>query len=192
MSSKSKKRSAEEEPEQEERKNKRKRTLFLGNLPSAINHNALKEFFEDVGELTEIRLGDKRLKGSGFVTFETQKEADKAVAMTRTEVWGQPIKITYSKPLSTTTQSKPPGCTTVFVGNLSHKKDDNELEKKMKEFFRGCGEIAEISFKRKRKTIKGFVKFLNPDKSLDLAIAKNGTTCMSRRLRVSYAKPKPP
>ena len=59
--------------------------LFVGSLAWATTSDGLKEFFNQFGEVTEAsvvfeRDNPNRSRGFGFVTFENDAEADKAIA----------------------------------------------------------------------------------------------------------------
>jgi len=57
--------------------------LFVGNLPWSLDNEALKELFSSVGTVTDaFILTDRdtgRSRGFGFVTFETEEEAQAAI-----------------------------------------------------------------------------------------------------------------
>lgn len=84
---------------------------------------------------------------------------------------------------------KPPGCTTVFCGNLSFNIDEETL----RAAFAECGEIKEIRFAEDRDTgeFKGFghVEFIDSE-STEKAVSLAGTDIMGRAVRVDYAADK--
>lgn len=84
----------------EETKNK----LYVGNLPFSVDSEGLKKLFADFGEISEavvISYKDTgRSKGFGFVTFEDEKAAEKAVKeMSGKEVEGRQIKVDLARPM---------------------------------------------------------------------------------------------
>lgn len=59
--------------------------LFVGSLAWATTSDGLKEFFSQFGEVSEAsvvyeRDNPNRSRGFGFVTFENDADADKAIA----------------------------------------------------------------------------------------------------------------
>ena len=59
--------------------------LFVGSLAWATTSDGLKEFFDQFGEVTEAvvvyeRDNPRRSRGFGFVTYEDDATADKAIA----------------------------------------------------------------------------------------------------------------
>ncbi len=78
--------------------------LYVGNLPWSIDDNALKELFTSFGEVTEaVLIKDKfsgRSKGFGFVTFENDDNAQKAISeMHEKDVEGRPLTVSEAKPM---------------------------------------------------------------------------------------------
>jgi RNA recognition motif-containing protein len=59
--------------------------LYVGNLPYGTNDEEIKEAFSAAGTVTEaaviIEKMTGRSRGFGFVSYETQEEADKAIEM---------------------------------------------------------------------------------------------------------------
>ncbi len=81
-----------------------KNKLYVGNLPYAINDEALKELFVSFGEVTDAKvITDKfsgRSKGFGFVTMIDEAAAEKAVKeMDGKEVEGRALKVNVARPM---------------------------------------------------------------------------------------------
>jgi nucleolin len=191
--------------------------LFLGNLSFKIDDDAIRAFFKDVGELTDIHwVTDKqtgKFYGTGFVAFATAAEAKAAAAKNGEDVLGRPIKIDFAQSRGERTPRdggdrgqqrtprdggqreqrpatpKPDGCTTVFLGNLSFQIDENAV----RSHFADCGEISSIRWVERDGQFKGcgFVEFSNSN-STDKAVALNGSDLMGRPVRVDFSAPKPP
>jgi nucleolin len=189
---------------------------FLGNLSYSIEDDAVREFFKDVGPITDIHwLTDKesgQFYGSGFIEFGTPAEAQAALAKAGEDLLGRPLKIDLAKPRAPRADGgagggagggfkkkpfevkplgpKPDGCNTVFMGNLSYQIDEDAV----KTFFADCGEIANIRWLTDRETGDfkgcGFCEFASSD-SVDNVVAKNGQDLMGRPLRLDYSTPKP-
>jgi nucleolin len=187
--------------------------LFLGNLSFKIDDDAIRAFFKDVGELTDIHwVTDKetgKFYGTGFIAFATAAEAKAAVAMAGQNVLDRPIKIDFAQSRGERTPNKsfekkpfgdkkpfeqraptpkPDGCTTVFLGNLSFQIDENAV----RTHFANCGEISNIRWVERDGQFKGcgFVEFAASE-GTDKAVALNGSDLMGRAVRVDYSAPKP-
>jgi RNA recognition motif-containing protein len=76
--------------------------LFVGSLSWNINDQGLREAFDPFGEISEaVVITDRdtgRSRGFGFVTFEDEEAADKAIsALDGTELDGRPIKVNVAR-----------------------------------------------------------------------------------------------
>ena len=75
--------------------------IYVGNLSFNTTEEALEELFGQYGKITEIALIRDRfsnqLKGFGFITFDSQKEAQNALAMDGKEFLGRPLKVSIAK-----------------------------------------------------------------------------------------------
>lgn len=83
--------------------------LYVGNLPFTVDDAKLKEIFAAYGEITEaVLITDKfsgRSKGFGFVTLESDEEADKAIAeLHEKEVEGRKLTVNEARPM----EERPP------------------------------------------------------------------------------------
>jgi RNA recognition motif-containing protein len=72
--------------------------LFVGSLSWNTDDNGLREAFAPFGEIAEATvITDRysgRSRGFGFVTFENDEDADKAIeALNDTELDGRTIKV---------------------------------------------------------------------------------------------------
>lgn len=78
--------------------------LYVGNLSWSIDDKALKELFTSYGEISEaVLIKDKfsgRSKGFGFVTFNNDEDAKKAISeMHEKEVEGRPLTVSEARPM---------------------------------------------------------------------------------------------
>ena len=78
--------------------------VYVGNLPWSIDSNGLKKLFESFGEITEATViadrFSKRSKGFGFVTFENDEDAQKAISeMNEKEIEGRALKVNEARPM---------------------------------------------------------------------------------------------
>lgn len=72
--------------------------LYVGNLPSDVTENDLRESFSRFGQIESIRIVTdrftKRSKGFGFVVMPDNSEADKAIkALNKSNLKGNIIKV---------------------------------------------------------------------------------------------------
>jgi nucleolin len=76
------------------------RTVFLGNLPLEINEEQIKDTFKDCGEVESIRWVTNRETGEfrccGFVDFDSEDCAAKAVELSGTEIGGKSVRIDFA------------------------------------------------------------------------------------------------
>jgi RNA recognition motif-containing protein len=77
--------------------------LFVGSLSWDTNDEGLRQAFEPFGEIAEAVVvtdrGSGRSRGFGFVTFNDDEEADKAMeALNNTELDGRTIKVDVAHP----------------------------------------------------------------------------------------------
>lgn len=87
--------------------------LYVGNLPFNFSKDDLVDAFSQFGEIAEATIiSDKysgRSKGFGFVTFEDDSAADKAVAeMDGKDVGGREIRVSEAKPMEPRDSRGPP------------------------------------------------------------------------------------
>lgn len=79
--------------------------VYVGNLSFNTTDNELKELFAPYGEVAEaVVIKDKysgRSKGFGFVTFNDDAAAQKAISeMDGKEVQGRAIKVNEARPMT--------------------------------------------------------------------------------------------
>merc|ERR1711920_304409 len=182
--------------------------VFVANLSYDIDDEKVKEFFKDIGELTDIFwLTDREsgdFKGCGFITFESNEKADQAVEQKAgKDLMGRPLKIDWAEdrkggkkkggkvpdwvnnPLS----ERPDNCYSVFLGNL----DFNITEDDVKKHFKDCGELKSVRWMQKDGEFKGagFAEFATTE-AVDQAVKLCGKEIIGRAARVDYAKPRAP
>ena len=79
--------------------------VYVGNLPFNVDNAGLTKLFSTFGATTEavviINKFSGRSKGFGFVTFENDADADKAISeLNGKEVEGRELKVTEAKPMT--------------------------------------------------------------------------------------------
>lgn len=77
--------------------------LFVGSLAWKTTNESLKEFFETVGKVVSARVvfdrQTGRSKGFGFVEFENEADAEKAMQeLEGKDLDGRPIRISKANP----------------------------------------------------------------------------------------------
>jgi RNA recognition motif-containing protein len=77
--------------------------LFIGGLAFATTDDGLKEFFEQIGEVTSARVVTDRetgrSRGFGFVEFADEANNDKAIKqLDGQELDGRAIKVSVAQP----------------------------------------------------------------------------------------------
>lgn len=100
--------------------------LYVGNLPFSVDNDKLKEVFSEYGNVEEatviIDKFSRRSKGFGFVTFENDEDADKALAeMNGKDVEGRQIKVSEAKPM----EDRPEGGRSFGGGGFGGNRDRN-------------------------------------------------------------------
>lgn len=178
------------------------RKLFVSNLSWNIDDDGIRKFFEDDGELTDIKWNTDRetgrFRGSGFIEFATPEAAASALKKNGNVLMERPIRLELARERPGGERGagagagggaaggrfqqremtpKPEGCTTVFLGNLSFNIDEDTIRKT----FSDCGEIVAIRWVEKDGTFKGcgFVEFAD-ESGPDKAIKFNGENVLGR------------
>jgi len=76
--------------------------LYVGNLPYSVTEESLKALFSEFGSVESVVLiKDRetgRVKGFGFVEFEVQADAEKALELNGRDFEGRALKVNMAKP----------------------------------------------------------------------------------------------
>ncbi len=77
--------------------------LFVGGLPWSVNDRQLEEMFSEFGVVSSANvITDResgRSKGFGFVEFEKDEDADKAIAkLNESEMEGRRLTVNVARP----------------------------------------------------------------------------------------------
>jgi RNA recognition motif-containing protein len=71
--------------------------LYVGNLTYSVNADQLKELFSQYGEVTDVRVIER--KGFGFVEMATPEDAEKAKeALNETIYEGRTLRVDEARP----------------------------------------------------------------------------------------------
>ena len=155
-------------------------------------------FFAEFGDVTTVRIpvhmDTGRRKGMAFVEFKSPASATAALAKDQAEMMGRYLNVSLSTstgrpstaPRSQELSEKPPGCKTVFVGNLSWQASEEDL----RAVFAECGEVnnVRIAWDQEQDRSKGFghVEF-ESEESVEAAVKCAGKEVAGRAIRVDYA-----
>lgn len=75
--------------------------IYVGNLPYRTNESEVEDVFAKFGKVESVRLikdrETDRLKGFGFVEFETNEQANAALEMNGEEFQGRPLKVSLAR-----------------------------------------------------------------------------------------------
>jgi len=200
------------------------REVYVSNLSFQATETDFRDVFGQYGEIEQVTIpkiySSGRPKGFAFVRFATPEQRDEAIANLNGFTFvGREIGVRENKGRATpqNRQRAPQrekrklsqrveGCTTVYVGNLPWKADENELETIFGQF--GVVKSGGARVVRKNWTNKsrgfGYVEFETMDAAdkavaaardaVDNPEAEEGAFVYSlstqRKLRVDYAEPK--
>jgi len=175
----------------------------VGNLAFIMEGKAeeIKTLFAECGAIKNVEMITRRdgsFAGVAIIDFEDGAGAAKALEYHDQDLQGRKMNITlateeragasFGGQMKDLTE-KPPGCTTVFIGNLSFAI----TEEQVKEFFADCGDIKQCRWPAGDFTGIGWVEFFDTN-APDLAVVKRGQSILGRPIRVDYAaerKPRP-
>jgi len=177
------------------------REIYVSNASFDTTKDRFIEFFKDCGVVEEVTIptlySTGKPKGFAFVRFATTEARNKALEKNGMTLDNRSLGIRENKgraqraernveKRSTGLSSKPPGCTTIYVGNLPWATNEDDLAG----YFEDCGEIKSKRIVRqswtKRSRGFGYVEFVE-EASVDTAVQKQ-LTVDGRDLRLDYAE----
>ncbi|KAH6939196.1 hypothetical protein HPB50_016504 [Hyalomma asiaticum] len=180
---------------------KDERTVFVGNLPGTATPKALRHVFSKYGAIESIRfrsivpakeslskkvafiskaLHSNKQTVNAYVVFRAKETVQQALTLNGSVLFGNHVRVdSVGAPKSQVSDRQ-----TVFVGNLAHEVQDEELWK----LFAECGDVASVRLVRDKVTGMGkgfgFVTFKQPDGAA-LALEMTGREVSGRPIRVS-------
>jgi len=173
----------------------------LGNLSFDLDGQVdeIKKLFEDCGKVKNVQMitrKDGRFAGVAIIEFENASAATSALEKHDQDLYGRKMNLSYSTEDSKQQSrggtfnsrpptEKPPGCTTIFIGNLSYDITEDVVY----EFFGDCGGIKEVRWQNGDFTGIGWVEFYDTN-GPDMAVAKAGQMVLGRQIRIDYAAPR--
>ncbi|EGC34027.1 hypothetical protein DICPUDRAFT_11237, partial [Dictyostelium purpureum] len=156
--------------------------IFVGQLPSRVNEDEIRTYFEECGEITNVKvLSGNPQRVAAFVTFATEDGKNAAIAFNGKDFNGNgPLRINAANSKPSDGEGEP---TTIVARNIAFSVDETLV----KEFFQGCGKITRVSLPTYEDSgrLKGFafVSF-DSEEAVDKAIALAGTMFEGREIQV--------
>jgi len=75
-------------------------SVFVGNLSWSANEADLQDAFGGCGHIVSVRIpvdrNSGRQKGFGYITFESQDAANKAISLSGTDIAGRSVRVDYA------------------------------------------------------------------------------------------------
>lgn len=165
--------------------------IFIKNLDKSITHAALYDTFSAFGKILSCKVevdANGVSKGYGFVHYETQEDADQAVA----KVNGMMIanKIVFVgpfQPKKARGPSAPAHFTNVYFKNV----DESITKEKLEEMFGAHGKITSCAIMQNETGESkgfGFVNFKEPEEAQAAVDKLNGTEINGKPIFVGRAQ----
>lgn len=167
------------------------RKLFIGGISFDTTDESLRSYFEKYGTITDCVVikeqNTNKSKGFGFVTFETEEEADKCMAERPHEL--QERNIDVKRAVSREESSRPGAhvqVKKVFVGGIKGEMTEDDLRGYFAEF----GTVMEVEIPVDKTTSKqrgfAFVTFDDFD-PVDKLVAKRKHEIAGKECEVKKA-----
>ncbi|KAM3212350.1 hypothetical protein ACQJBY_065432 [Aegilops geniculata] len=186
----------------------RSRTLIVANLSYSVKNEQVKQFFEEAGEVIDIRFAtsdDGSFKGSTHVEFATTEAAEKAYKLNGRDLAGRPVSLDFARERGTITPGsrrdnssfKKPGQSSsyaAFIRGFDSSLGEDEIRSSLQQHLSSCGEITRVSVAKDYDTCtsKGIADMEFIDKSsLPKALELTGSDLGGCSLSVDEAKPSP-
>lgn len=165
--------------------------IFIKNLSDHIDNKLLFETFSVYGNILSCKVAmdqSGKSKGYGFVHFETQEAADKAINELNGSVMeDQRVTITHWKSQRERTKQNESVFTNLYIKNLPASVDDEML----KEMFARFGPVTSVRVMAKEDGTSrgfGFVNFENPEDARKAVEEMHDTTLDDKQLYVGRAQ----
>lgn len=179
-----------------------RRTVFVGNIPNTYKKKHIKCLFKEYGTIESVRfrsmivergslpvkvarITQKQLKGplNAYVVYSSEEEAENSLKLNGTLLGDRHLRVDVAGRAQSHDHRK-----SVFVGNLPHEVDEEEV----RECFKGCGAVEGVRIVRDAKTGIGkgfgFVTFADSSGVL-FAVKQNlKLELKGRKLRIFRSK----
>lgn len=168
--------------------------IFIKNLDKSIDNQALYETFSAFGHIVSCKVEvdqNAASKGYGYVHYETQEEADQAVAkvngmlLNGKKVFVGPFKPKKERSAEESKQK----FTNIFVKNLDTAFTQEQLAQKFSEFGKTTSAVIMTNEKGESKGF-GFVNFENPEDAQKAVETLNGSLINGKPVYVGRAQKK--
>lgn len=179
------------------------REVYVSNVSFDATADNFYHHFGQCGEIEDVTIPtlytSGRPKGFAFVRFATVEGRNNALQLDGSTMVNRNIGVRANRgrvqrerrerrERSSGLSEKPPGCNTIFVGNLPWSTDDAKLEALFKN--RGCGNVVSARVVRQSWTDRsrgfGYVEF-ETEAHIDTAVQMQ-LTIEDRELRLDYAE----
>lgn len=160
--------------------------VYVGNLSYDTTEEGLSAEFSGlkIASVNIVKYSDTgRSKGFGFIEFETEEDAQNALAKNGTVVDGREIVVSEPRPAEERSSKK------LYVGNLSYDVTADDLRAAFEKY----GEIVDVTVLVFEDTGKsrgfGFVEYAN-EEDAQKALEMDSQDMAGRPLKVNLAMPK--
>ncbi|GAB6031801.1 RNA-binding protein 34 [Chamberlinius hualienensis] len=180
------------------------RTVFVGNLPNTFTRKKIAKLFKNAGPIESIRIRSvarsspkvkRKLAAikndfhpdvkniNAYINFKDETSATAALEMNGVAVSGFHLRVDKAS-----RQGNPDHKSSVFLGNLNFKIDEETL----RSHFEECGKITSVRIIRDQSTRMGkgfgYIQFMDGH-GVELALKLNDTEVMGRFVRVTRCQP---
>jgi len=167
--------------------------VFIKNLDKAIDHKTLHDTFSRFGNILSCKTAtdeNGESKGYGFVHFETQAMAEKAIAKANGMILGhggQKVFVGPFLPRKERVTANDEKFTNVYVKNLDESVD----EKTVRQIFGQYGPITSaviMTGADGKSKCFGFINFENPEDAAKAVAATNGQSIIPNGKKIFSGK----
>jgi len=168
---------------------------MVGNLPNkTLREDLLNTFQTSCGSILKVTnkfgTSTERLRGVGFITFETADSLNTALSLHGQDFQGRPMKVTkFTKQL---VRKKALGSVSVFIENIPKVAPIQEVRTALKTAFEACGKFLSVRVAMGTRTSGnegfGWVVFVEGTLDWDKAMALKGTDILGQKIRVKRSQ----
>ncbi|GAN07362.1 conserved hypothetical protein [Mucor ambiguus] len=169
-------------------------TVWVGQLSYEATSDDVREHFKSCGEITDVRLrlDPQTGRSRGFAHIDFTEEAGKTAAMELdgTEFMGRTIKVDNATPATPRVKDTNfgPKSNTVFMANLSHSLNEDDIRAAFEKFGTIIGDIR-LPFNRETGKIRGiaYVEFETDGQAEAAVKGMNGVSIEGRPIRTDFS-----
>ncbi|OAD04958.1 hypothetical protein MUCCIDRAFT_122285, partial [Mucor lusitanicus CBS 277.49] len=168
--------------------------VWVGQLSYEATSDDVREHFKSCGEITDVRLrlDPQTGRSRGFAHIDFTEEAGKTAAMELdgTEFMGRTIKVDNATPATPRVKDNNfgPKTNTVFMANLSHSLNEDDIRAAFEKFGTIIGDIR-LPFNRETGKIRGiaYVEFETDGQAEAAVKGMNGVSIEGRPIRTDFS-----